>query len=178
LKYFVEYTGTNRDDSPLYVFDASFDEGKITKNLLDDFNVPIYFRDDLFGLVGEKRRPPYRWILIGPERSGSSLHIDPLATSAWNSLISGAKRWVLFKPGAPRAIVKGDSFKQKGEDGEAITYFTKILPRIKQHLIQEKLDFEMIEFIQYPGETVYVPGGWQAHAYSLHMQTHTTSTLN
>ena len=132
LKHFLHYMATQRDDSPLYVFDGGFDEEAPSRSILGDFTPPPYFQDDLFHLVGEDKRPPYRWIAIGPERSGSSLHIDPLATSAWNTLLYGVKRWVMFPPTAPKALVKGDHLKLKGEDNEAVTYFVRILPRIKE----------------------------------------------
>ena len=97
MKYFQSYIKKNRDDSPLYIFDTNFDTDKVCKSILDDYKVPSLFRDDLFNLISEQRRPPYRWFLVGPERSGTTLHIDPLSTAAWNTLIHGKKRWVLVR---------------------------------------------------------------------------------
>jgi histone arginine demethylase JMJD6 len=162
MKYFMQYLHQNKDDSPLYLFDSSYDENSAGASLLRDYKVPPYFAADLFALVGDKRRPPHRWFLVGPERSGSSLHIDPLGTSAWNTLISGMKLWVLFDPAAPKKLVKGEHLKHKGEDNEAITYFSRILPRIAQE--EERKaggpSLGMMMFVQYPGQTVFVPGGW------------------
>ena len=80
LKYFMEYLRKNKDDSPLYIFDSTFDDDRVAKKILKDYRVPSYFSDDLFRLISESRRPPYRWFLVGPERSGTCVHIDPLAS--------------------------------------------------------------------------------------------------
>lgn len=172
LKHFIKYLHNNRDDSPLYIFDSTYDEDKVAKQLLSDYRVPTYFNEDLFHLVGESRRPPYRWFLVGPERSGTCVHIDPLATSAWNTLIYGKKHWVLFPPHVPKSIVKGKYEIRKGEDDEAIHYFMNILPRIKKSAAKaakkckdgtspgQYKGFECYEFTQHEGETVYIPSGW------------------
>lgn len=158
FKYFMKYLKLQTDDSPLYIFDSTFDDHKDTKPLLADYTVPKYFPEDLFELVGEDRRPPYRWFLVGPKRSGTTLHLDPLDSSAWNTLIVGRKRWVLFPPHVHKSVVSGKKHVQRGEDDEAVNYFMDLLPRIKRANSPESLG--CIEFMQYPGETVFVPGGW------------------
>jgi histone arginine demethylase JMJD6 len=106
------------------------------------------------------------------ERSGTSVHIDPLATSAWNTLIHGQKRWVLFPPHVPKSVVKGRDLVRDDEDDEPIHYFMYILPRIKRKASaacfcngtqpqgSDYKDFACYEFTQNAGETVFIPNGW------------------
>ena len=35
------------------------------------------------------------------------IHIDPYETSAWNCVVLGKKRWVMFPPIVDKNIVKG-----------------------------------------------------------------------
>ena len=104
--------------------------------------------------------PPHRWFLIGPKRSGSEIHQDPLGTSAWNTSVQGHKRWILIPPadGLYKKFARGKHLMKKGEDDEAIHYFDFIWPRLKE-AERNKLP-PIIECIQYPGETMFVPGGW------------------
>jgi len=66
---------SNRDESPLYLFDKDFTTKPTTNgvSLAKDYSIPGTFSDDLFTLLGNAR-PDHRWLIVGPKRSGSTFH--------------------------------------------------------------------------------------------------------
>ena len=138
---YCRYADSQKDEMPLYLFDKNF--AKSVPSLADDYQVPDHFSEDLFAVLGEDERPDYRWLIIGPQKSGSTFHKvsafrtfpfkfvltttrkkhtcatlccllcyvhtvcfsplnlplqDPNSTSAWNAVISGSKKWLLYPP--------------------------------------------------------------------------------
>lgn len=160
FKYFAEYMRENEDDSPLYIFDPDFGTRKRSADMLNDYHVPRFFEDDLFELLGtHTKRPPYRWIVIGPARSGTNIHIDPLGTSAWNALIQGHKRWVFIHPDAPSELVHIPKGQRGIHPKEAVTWFSTVYKRIRDG--DWPFDkYPVLECRQNPGETLFVPCGW------------------
>ena len=92
LRTYVDYMSNSNDESPLYLFDRGFAE-KMGLNVSlkpdagADYWPPTCFGQDVFTLLGDQR-PDHRWLIVGPERSGSTFHKDPNATSAWNAVIT------------------------------------------------------------------------------------------
>jgi len=168
-KKYVSSIEGQSDDAPLAVYDSQLhmDERAC---LLEDYTVPKCFdAPDLFQtmLAGDgedddtAEMPPYRWILIGSPRSGTGLHIDPLGTHAWVTLIEGAKRWVLFPYGTEKSIIGMQDPQIPSAIWFSSDWYQKSMESVPG----------AIEILQYPGETVYVPAGWPHLVLNLEFST-------
>lgn len=100
-----------------------------------------------------------------------SIHTDPLGTSAWNALLKGHKRWCMFPPGTPKTIIDPP---MKPYDREAVSWFSIVFPKFLKRddpndpkTLGEKLG--MVQVLQRPGETIFVPGGWAHVVMNLDM---------
>jgi len=90
--------------------------------------------------------------LIGTTRSGSSLHSDPLETSAWNALLKGKKRWVILHPELASEV-------ESGSEGDTFGWFLEEWPVLRDRLEARDQVGMWFEFNQEETETVYIPRG-------------------
>ncbi|WQF77851.1 Putative F-box domain, JmjC domain, F-box-like domain superfamily protein [Colletotrichum destructivum] len=151
-----DYMENNDDESPLYLFDKKFAEKMEIKVGAEEgaaYWKPECFGPDLFELLGEER-PAHRWLIIGPERSGSTFHKDPNGTSAWNAVIRGAKYWIMFPP---TASVPGVYVSQ---DSSEVTSPLSIAEWLLEFHAEARQLPECIEGICNEGEILHVPSGW------------------
>lgn len=132
---------------------------------------------------------PRRWLLLSGRRTSSSWHIDPLNTSAWNTLLLGTKRWALLPPTASWPVSKGVGGGGGNTTlGNSIGYFNSSNPFVREMgwwglTAPWRLDTSptMSEYFaalddkendlpagwsvplqceQRMGETIFVPSGW------------------
>ncbi|KAL8862912.1 MAG: hypothetical protein Q9178_000854 [Gyalolechia marmorata] len=159
LKVYVDYMLNNSDESPLYLFDRSFVEKmdlKVGNHDRSHYWPPDCFGEDLFN-VFEGQRPDWRWLIVGPERSGSTFHKDPNATSAWNAVLAGSKYWIMFPskpsdPAPPGVYVS--------EDQSEVTSPLSIAEWLIGFHAEARRTRGCREGICNEGEVLHVPSGW------------------
>ncbi|KYK58241.1 uncharacterized protein DCS_05254 [Drechmeria coniospora] len=156
LSRYCNYMGHNKDESPLYLFDRKFVEKmglKVGREADAAYWRPDCFGPDLFELLGSER-PAHRWLIVGPERSGSTFHKDPNGTSAWNAVIQGSKYWIMFPPTAqvPGVYVS--------EDSSEVTSPLSIAEWLLTFHQEARLLPDCVEGICHSGEILHVPSGW------------------
>ena len=90
---------------------------------------------------------------MGPKRSASSFHIDPNGTSAWNAVIRGAKRWIMFPPGiSPPGVYASDDGADVSQPVSLVEWYLEFF--------DDELMEKSIQFTAHRGDVVFVPSGW------------------
>jgi hypothetical protein len=174
MKEYIQYAEQTFEESPLYLFERDF---VANETLRGDYAVPDYFssttydtqqlptqkhlQTDLFSVLGEKTRPDYHWLVMGPAKSGSLFHIDPNQTNAWNVCIEGRKKWIFYPPNhSPPGV---ESSLDGGEvvvpitTGEWLLTFWSFHQEARYHANPAMRPFEVIT---HPGEIIFVPNGY------------------
>ncbi|KAJ6824495.1 F-box protein [Iris pallida] len=152
LDSYFRYADKVKEERPLYVFDPKFVE-KVPE-LGSGYEVPLYFKEDMFSVLGEER-PDFRWIIIGPAGSGSSFHVDPNSTSAWNAVIKGSKKWVMFPP---EVVPPGVHPSPDGAEVACPVSITEWFMNF--YGACENWKKRPVECVCKAGEVVFVPNGW------------------
>jgi hypothetical protein len=172
MRGYLEYCRSETlEEAPLYLFDR--DALKPGSRLWNDYAPDLhrtcpYFdplrvgsTHDLFGVLGEGKRPDHTWLIVGPRRSGSVFHIDPNATHAWNANIVGTKRWIFYPPGiTPPGVYPsgdGDQVALPLSIGEWIFQFWDEHERRKCAAPPSQ---RPLECTAHAGDVVFVPHGW------------------
>jgi len=97
----------------------------------------------------------------------TALHVDPLFTAAWNTLVHGRKRWLLFPPDTTRATLfpRGDA----DEALPASVYLQLVYPGLR--------GVQGIDVVQSAGEAIYVPENWWHAVVNLELSVALTANF-
>lgn len=160
LETYISYMNNQHDESPLYLFDRGFVEKmklKVGRGVRGaSYWPPDCFGEDLFDVLGPDR-PDHRWLIMGPERSGSTFHKDPNATSAWNAVLTGSKYWMMFPSGSnippPPGVILS-------EDASEITSPLSIAEYLLNFHAMARATPGCKEGVCHAGEVLHVPSGW------------------
>jgi hypothetical protein len=151
LSAYLEYMESTQDAAPDYLRAwslSSFPE------LRAQYRRPSYFPCWTDRLPRDVR-PTWKWLFIGPARSGSAMHRDFIGSAAWNMLFEGEKTWWFYPPHQTSHVYSGevDAFRP---DPERFPLFAKA---------------EGLSCVQRPGDIIFTPSNWW------HQVRNETSTL-
>lgn len=158
---YLRYCDMHHDEIPLYLFDKEFC-AKDPK-LGDEYFVPEYFGEDrdLFSVLGNDR-PDYKWLIYGPYKSGSTFHKDPNETCAWNAVVFGAKKWIMYPPERMPPGVRASA------DGADVACPVSLMEwMLSFYDLRSCEGYAPKECVLKEGEILFVPRGWWHMAINL-----------
>lgn len=158
----IEQSSESRDIPKSHDSDDSLRSSSSFRSKYIEPYIPDIFKTDLFTLCGSAR-PDFSWMIIGPRNSGSTFHKDPNSTCAWNSILKGAKYWVMFPPHVTPPGIYTD-----GEESEVTSpcslaewflggFYNDV---VMEGLAEGTKDAPFLHGMCEEGETMYVPAGW------------------
>mmetsp|Transcript_127761 Transcript_127761/g.361633 ORF Transcript_127761/g.361633 Transcript_127761/m.361633 type:complete len:357 (+) Transcript_127761:53-1123(+) len=152
LGNYVQYAASNVADHPFYLSERGGFAGH--EELLGDFATPAWFGEDVYDWLGMAGQ--FRYFLCGGRRTGTHIHADPLGTCAWNTSFCGHKRWVLLPPGTSEEYKALLGIVDAYARVPPAYWFMDVYPGLKRN----EASLGMVECIQNPGDTIFVPAGW------------------
>ena len=156
---YLVYCEQQHDEAPLYLFDKEFCDK--APSMSTEYSVPEYFQEDLFSVLKHKR-PDYRWLIYGPTKSGSTFHKDPNATSAWNAVIFGSKKWIMYPPHVTPPGVR------QSADGADVSCPVSLMEwMLAFYDLRDCEGTAPREAVVKQGEILFVPRGWWHCAINL-----------
>ena len=105
--------------------------------------------DDIF-LDESEVSDDFRFVYAGEKGTRTDLHFDVLCSFSWSANICGRKRWVLFDSKVCDEIVSNPKYNRE---------FPPLEKYLKEHAHDSRNKVHA-EFIQEPGEIVFVPSRW------------------
>ena len=158
-----------------------------------------YIRSECNQTIG-KPQWHHKWILIAGEGTSSAWHIDQFNTTAWNTVLHGRKKWLLYPPsdappgmrdylnsnGAPKATDMNtyDYYGQhRSPWGDEMPWSLTGSKLAKQHAsyfhrVQEKkLPENMLQCMLRANETLILPSGWWHAVLNTHASIAVTENL-
>jgi len=132
--------------------------------VLDGLWKPNPIPSDLYGPA--QYNNDLGWIILSEKASGSNLHQDPDLMGAWNLLLIGRKWWAIHP--APLHLsninCNGECSHNVNEAQSTFSWFHHVVPQLRR---QRFYGSSLIEFVQEPGDALYLPHGMPHAVYNL-----------
>ncbi|MCX4540024.1 cupin-like domain-containing protein [Streptomyces sp. NBC_01565] len=94
-------------------------------------------------------RPDWTWLMIGAAGTSSPMHVDVMASAAWNLLCTGTKRWIFHPP-------------ERAEE------WSLLPPGCAAGTTDSvAADGRPLEFLQEAGDIVVTPSGWAHEVHNV-----------
>ncbi|KAK9816935.1 hypothetical protein WJX72_007187 [[Myrmecia] bisecta] len=100
----------------------------------------------------------YRFVYLGPKGTWTPLHADVLRSYSWSTNVCGRKRWLLLPPQHTHLLY--DRFGREMAPDFGLGPETACADVLQQFPNLERAAQLVIECIQEPGDTIFVPSGW------------------